>query len=314
MTASAHILQMVRAHYRRDESAFASAAGALARMSNVPGVRAEIVDCIRRSGQSGGAPARQMDQPRQLQPAPAIGMLQPLPDIGLADLLLPAELQANLDELMIELEYRDELAGRGLRARNRLLFHGPPGNGKTSVAAGLANALGVQAYCVSIPAVVGMHLGETGANLGKIFASIRNDMVVVFDELDAIGSTRGGVGHSADKEMNATLNCLLMLFDRNKHGIIVATTNRPDIVDPALLRRFDERILFPEPSDEQKTSLAWKLCERFKVPPVPVLDCENLDEVTKKVEREARRAVMKELITADSDSETAETKGESPLN
>jgi SpoVK/Ycf46/Vps4 family AAA+-type ATPase len=107
------------------------------------------------------------------------------------------------------------------------------------------------------------------------------------------------VDQAAGKEANSIVNTMLTLLDRTKHGIIIATTNRPDILDPALLRRFDEQIEFPAPSPEQMRSLASKLCEGFGVPPVDVSSCANFDEVTKRCETEARRAVMRELIAAE---------------
>lgn len=322
MSGSAMVLQLLRAHYRRDDMAVAGAAAMLARAAS-PALRPQIEDIIRK-GYQGRGPAppggfegdRYRRNTEPLKPQAPIGPLQPLRRVSFPELMLDADLQALLDELVQELEFREELAERKLRARNRFLFHGPPGNGKSSSAAAVGHALGVPAYCVSIPQLVGSHLGETGKNLGALFDSIRDGMVVVFDEIDAIGSRRGQGEQSCDKEMNATVNCFLMLLDRNKSGVIMATTNRPDILDPALMRRFDEKILFPAPSREQMESLAWSLSQKFSVPPVFVADCANFDEVTKRVENEARRVVMKELIAADTapDSENENTNSDPNAN
>lgn len=309
MSASSHVLALLRAHYRRDDLAFAGTAAMLTRACSAPVVRSQMEEIIRK-GYQGRGPAppggfegdryrRPSEGLKELKPQAPIGPLQPLRRVSFPELMLEPDLQALLDELVQELEFREELAERKLRARNRFLFHGPPGNGKSSSAAAVGHALGVPAYCVSIPQLVGSHLGETGKNLGALFDSIRDGMVVVFDEIDAIGSRRGQGEQSCDKEMNATVNCFLMLLDRNKSGVIMATTNRPDILDPALMRRFDEQILFPAPSREQMESLAWSLAQKFGVPQVHVADCANFDEVTKRVENEARRIVMKELIAAD---------------
>src|SRR5690606_33469556 len=112
--------------------------------------------------------------------------LRPIPQVSFEDLLLPGAIQACLEEIVEELEYRTHLAERGLDARSRLLFHGPPGNGKTSTAAAVANALGVEAYVVSIPEVLSIFVGGTSKQLGALFREIRDGMVVVLDELDAI--------------------------------------------------------------------------------------------------------------------------------
>jgi SpoVK/Ycf46/Vps4 family AAA+-type ATPase len=302
VSAATNVLQLVRAHYQKNEPAFAGAAAALARCAKTPLIQREIADLIRRGYQE-RTPGRAEEVMRPLKAAP-IGAMNPLPQVGFDDLQLDASLQLALDEFVQELEYRDELAARKLRARNRFLFHGPPGNGKTSSAAALANALGVQAYCVSIPRISSEYMGGTGKALDTLFSSIRDGMVVVFDELDAIGTRRGSGSSAAGKEQNQILNVMLTAFDAHRSGVIVATTNRQEIIDEALLRRFDEQVLFPAPSLEQMQSLAWKLCQKFGVPPVNVNDCQNLDEVTKRVEATARRLVMKELIAADSDDES----------
>jgi len=314
MSGSALVLQLLRAHYRRDDLAVAGAAQMLARAA-APALRPQIEEIIRKGYQGRGpAPAGGFEGDRYrrntepMKPAAPIGPLQPLRRVSFPELMLKPDLQALLDELVQELEFREELAERKLRARNRFLFHGPPGNGKSSSAAAFAHALGVPAYCVSIPQLVGSHLGETGKNLGALFDSIRDGMVVVFDEIDAIGTRRSQGDQACDKEMSATVNCFLMLLDRNKSGVIMATTNRPDMIDPALMRRFDESILFPAPSREQMESLAWSLSQKFGVPPVYVADCANFDEVTKRVQNEARRIVMKELLAADTAADDDENE------
>lgn len=306
MSVSTYVTQMVRVHYGGDERLFAHAAQTLAQHAKSYQLRREIQALVTTG-------VRRTLAPRPYAPpaakpadhAPASGLLYALPEIAFPELQLDPFLQSQLDEIVVELEYRTDLAERGLRARNRLLFHGPPGNGKTSVAAAMANSLGARAYCVSVPDVVNMYVGAASQNVAKVFADIRDGMVVVFDELDSVGSERGGGTSSASKEANTVVNTLLMLLDRHKAGIIIATTNRPDIIDPALRRRFDEQILFPPPSLEQLRALAGKLEEKHRLPhPVHVDDCANFDEVAKRVTTEARRQVMAELLSADESEET----------
>lgn len=309
MTASAHVLQMVRAHYGGDSGQFASAAHALARMSKVSSVRAAIVNAVaagQRQPTSTGSPARFQPTP-SLAPQHNSDLLERLEPVSFVDLLAQPHIQAALDELVVELEYRDELAARKLRARNRLLFWGPPGNGKTSHAAALGSALNVPAYGVSLPRVISKYIGETGQNLGKLFDGLRENSLIVFDEIDAIGSSRGKVDQAAGKEANSVVNTMLTLLDRCKRGVLVATTNRPDILDAALLRRFDEVIEFPAPSREQLHALSQKLCDGYGVPTVDVGACINFDEVAKRCETEARRIVMREILAAE---EAADDEGE----
>lgn len=302
MTAAAHVLGLVRAHYNGDETAFASAATLLARGAKQPQVRHQISQLIQIGRRQPPRPGQSFQPLRPPEPK-ANGMLQPITPMSFAELVLEPEIQAQLDELAIELEYREALADRKVRARNRLLFHGPPGNGKTSCAGALANALGLRAYCVNLSRTVSKYLGETGQNLGQLFDSITATTFVVLDEIDAIAAHRGVVDQAAGKEFNSTVNTLLTLMDRNRTGIIVATTNRPDIIDPALLRRFDERLYFPAPSVEQMRGLASKLAEDYGIKPPEVVDCGNFDEVHKRTETHARRSIMQEILAAEAENE-----------
>lgn len=317
VTASAHVMQLVRAHYRGDSAAFSNAAMALARGSKSLTIREGILDIIRQGVAAQRVGGKQPER-RELQPmAPTVlranGLLEELPRVTFASLLLEPALQMLLDEFVVELEYREELATKGLRARNRLLFWGPPGNGKTSCAAALADALDLPAYAVSLPRLIGQHVGETGHNLGNVFQHLTPNTVVVFDEIDAVTSTRGAADQAASKEFNSQVNTLLTLMDRNRSGVVIATTNRPDIIDPAVLRRFDEQVEFPGPTTAQMRSLANKLCDGYGVPVVDdayLLDCLNYDAVAKICEREARRIAMKELLAADAVAENEETERE----
>lgn len=315
MTAAANVMQLVRAHFQRDETAFASAAMSLARAAKSNPLRVQITEALKR-----GYDRRPGEAHNFLQQVPAprpenmSNLLQSLPAIGFADLLLPVDLQLFLDEIVTEIEYRADLAARKLRPRCRLLFYGPPGNGKTSSAAALGNALGIPAYAVSLPRVIDKYIGATGQHLGELFDSLRANTLIVFDEIDAIGATRGGGTQAASKEMNGIVNTMLTLMDRNRDGIFVATTNRPDIIDPALLRRFDEQIHFPDASFEQMTALAERLCEEHGVPPISVSGCRNFDEATKLVQREARRAVMREILSAEEDDAVPESDEAEAVN
>jgi SpoVK/Ycf46/Vps4 family AAA+-type ATPase len=319
MSASAHLIQLCRAHYSGNESAFTSAAMTLARGLKVATTREAILDIIRE-----GVSAQR--QGRKANPTPAApppqmivrsnGLLEELPRVTLESLQLEPELQLAIDELVVELEYREELAIRNLRARNRLLFFGPPGNGKTSVASALATALGLTAFAVSLPRLIESHVGGTGQNLGRLFENLTPNSVVVFDEIDAVASSRGDPDQAASKEFNSNVNTLLTLMDRNRGGVIIATTNRPDVVDPAVLRRFDEQLEFPGPRPDQIRSLADKLSDGFDIPRVSrdlLGDCLNYDAVAKVVEREARRIVMREILaaeTADTETNDEEQHGE----
>lgn len=321
--ATATIVQLVRAHYNRDDETFASAALALGRAASdrTPLLQQKIFEIMKggyppptapsRAAQSQprSAPAsrRQTEDPGSFQTLTLTtsksSILEPLAPVDFVDLLLEPGLQFMLDEICQELEYRQELAKRKLRARTRLLFYGPPGNGKTSAATALGKAIGVPAYAVRLPSLLSSYIAGTTENLGELFNSLQPNTLVVMDEIDAIGARRSDGQSGGSKVLNNTVNALLTLMDRSDHGIIVGTTNRLDILDEALLRRFDEHIKFPAPSLAQKEALMARLCEGWNVPVQPVDDCENFDAVGKRAHSEARRHVMRELIGEPDDDE-----------
>lgn len=308
MSAITNVIQMVRSHVRGDDASFYAAADSLARGSKVFSVRRQLEDLIQEGRRGFRKKPCGFEHTKATRPSPDSKFLATLPEVTFSDLLLPAEVQASFDEIVEELEYRTELAERGLRARDRILLCGPPGNGKSSSAAAIASALGVPAFGVGLPQLIDKFLGGTGANLGELFASLSRDTLVVFDEIDAIGSQRVGIDQSASKEQNSVVNTMLTLLDRNNTGIIVATTNRVDILDPALVRRFEEVIELPAPSYEQMTALASRLCAKFSVSEVYVGDCLNFDAVTKRVKREARKQIMWEILASEREEDNGETE------
>lgn len=311
MSASLLVLDLLRAHWAGDEQKFKTMALRLAGMTKSEDTRKTMLDVIRVGSKRAFDHAsqetiRRGPQPTQMQPqqlqqlpqAPQSSMLEPIQRMSFEELLLDDNIAVTLEAIVEEIQNRDALAERKLKPRCRLLFYGAPGNGKSSSAGAIARALDVPAYGVSIPDLVSKYIGETGSNLGRLFKEITDDRVVVFDEIDCIGTSRTAVGASADSEKNSTVDALLTLLDRVHRGVLVCTTNRADILDPALLRRFDERIEFPAPNAAQMRALARRLEKKHDVEQIDITGCENFDAVTKRVVAEARRIVMDEIRAA----------------
>jgi SpoVK/Ycf46/Vps4 family AAA+-type ATPase len=309
MSASMLVLDLIRSHYRGDAQAFRAFALRLARMTNNVETRQTMLDVLDRArdhaptsrwnGNGGASPTsspRPATPPRQ--PASQSRLMEPLAEVSLDDLLLEDYVRMELDDLVLELAHRSELAEHGLAPRCRLLFEGPPGNGKTSAACGIALELGLPAYGVSVPSLVSEFCGKTSQNLGELFEHVDQGMLVVFDELDAIGSERMSAHTGAATDHNTTVSTILTLLDRKTVGALVATTNRADIMDPAVLRRFDDIVTFPAPSSAQMELLSRRLEKKFHIGPVNLVGCENFDAVTKRVLREARRVVMGHILAA----------------
>lgn len=176
-------------------------------------------------------------------------------DRHLADLVLTPELHERLADLAAEVEQWPLLDAAAVPRRRRLLLYGPPGCGKTSVAAALAGDLGRPLVTVRAEAVVSSFLGETASNLRRIFDfADSSPCVVLFDEFDSLGKSRDDP--SDHGELRRVVNAVLQLVDRyDGPSLLVASTNHQEVLDPALWRRFDEVLEVPLPTVDQIESL-----------------------------------------------------------
>lgn len=176
------------------------------------------------------------------------------------DIILSDATQSALDEILMEHNRADTLRSYGMQPAQKLLFCGPPGCGKTLAAEVIANALSMPLVLVRLDSVISSFLGETAANLRKVFDYIAQQPVVaLFDEFDALTKDRGD---SADHgELKRSVNAVLQMMDGYRgESLIVATTNYETLLDKAVWRRFDEVVRFEMPNLEQiKRLLALKL-------------------------------------------------------
>ncbi|MDK2887519.1 MAG: hypothetical protein PWP72_397 [Thermoanaerobacter sp.] len=169
----------------------------------------------------------------------------------LQDIVLSDVNKSILEEVLLENSRAEVLASYGLKPISRLLFCGPPGCGKTLAAEVLAAELGLELAVVRFDAVVSSFLGETSANLRKVFDFLEAScFVALFDEFDAIGKTRDDLGEHG--ELKRVVNSFLQMMDgfRGK-SILIAATNHERLLDKALWRRFDEVLFFERPNLEQ---------------------------------------------------------------
>jgi len=174
--------------------------------------------------------------------------------ITFADVAGIEEVKDELSEVVDFLKNPRKYQKLGARIPRGVLLYGPPGTGKTLLAKAVAGEAKVPFFSISGSDFVEMFVGVGAARVRDLFGNAkRNAPCIVFvDELDAVGRHRGaGLGGGHD-EREQTLNQLLVEmdgFDPNQGVILIAATNRPDILDPALLRpgRFDRRIAVPRP-------------------------------------------------------------------
>lgn len=160
-----------------------------------------------------------------------------------------------LQEIVLENRKQDILAAYNLKPKNKLLFCGPPGCGKTQTAKILSSALSLPLVYVNLTAVFSSYLGETATNLQKIFTYIeKGEWLVLFDEFDAIARDRDNLNEHG--EVKRLVNSLLQLIDNaTNQSIFVAATNHDKLLDSAVWRRFDEVIFFDNPTVELRTAL-----------------------------------------------------------
>jgi cell division protease FtsH len=207
------------------------------------------------------------------------------PKITFADVAAVEEAKQELTEVVEFLKYPEKFAALGARIPRGVLLMGPPGTGKTLLARAVAGEAGVPFFSISGSEFVEMFVGVGASRVRDLFDQAkRNAPAIVFiDEIDAVGRQRGtGLGGSHD-EREQTLNQILVEmdgFDTSTNVIIVAATNRPDILDPALLRpgRFDRRVVLDRPDMRGRTEIL-KVHVRGK-PLAPKVDLEVLARQT----------------------------------
>ena len=176
------------------------------------------------------------------------------PTITFADVAGVDEAKEELKEVVEFLKYPEKFASLGARVPKGVLLVGPPGTGKTLLAKAVAGEAGVPFFSISGSEFVEMFVGVGAARVRDLFDQAkRNAPCIIFiDEIDAVGRHRGaGLGGSHD-EREQTLNQILVEmdgFDTSTNVIVMAATNRPDILDPALLRpgRFDRSVVLDRP-------------------------------------------------------------------
>ncbi len=175
-------------------------------------------------------------------------VLEMIPEKKLDDLILPDDVIAVIKEIVSEHHRVDLLRSYNLEPRNRLLFIGPPGNGKTSLAETVAEAMMVPLLQVRYDGIVGAYLGETAIRLRRLleFASTRK-CVLFFDEFETLGKERGDTHETG--EIKRVVSSLLMQVDAlPTHVVVIGATNHPELLDRAAWRRFQVRIELPQPT------------------------------------------------------------------
>ncbi|NPA39604.1 MAG: ATP-dependent metallopeptidase FtsH/Yme1/Tma family protein [Thermodesulfobacteria bacterium] len=184
------------------------------------------------------------------------------------------EAKEELQEVVEFLKNPQKFTRLGARIPKGVLLVGPPGTGKTLLAKAIAGEAGVPFFSISGSDFVEMFVGVGAARVRDLFQQAKSHApcIIFIDEIDAVGRQRGaGLGGGHD-EREQTLNQLLVEmdgFDSAEGIVVIAATNRPDILDPALLRpgRFDRQVVVPPPDLHGREAILRLYAKKFKVAP-----------------------------------------------
>ncbi|KAF1949431.1 AAA-domain-containing protein [Byssothecium circinans] len=206
--------------------------------------------------------------------ADAIGAPK-IPNVGWSDVGgLSHVKDAVMETIQLPLA-RPELFAKGMKKRSGILFYGPPGTGKTLLAKAIATEFSLNFFSVKGPELLNMYIGESEANVRRVFQRARDarPCVVFFDELDSVAPKRGNQGDSGgvmDRIVSQLLAELDGMSDGGEGVFVIGATNRPDLLDQALLRpgRFD-KMLYLGVSDthEKQQTILEALSRKFILHP-----------------------------------------------
>jgi SpoVK/Ycf46/Vps4 family AAA+-type ATPase len=175
------------------------------------------------------------------------------------NLILAQNAKSQLEQIIKEFKDADILATYNLKYKQKILLCGKPGTGKTFTARIVSSLLQIPLVYVRFDAIISSYLGETAANLRKVFDFIEHGIwIVLFDEFDIIGKNRDD-SHEHGEIKRVVNNFLQMLDNYNGASIVFAATNHQYMLDPAIWRRFDDVVYYQLPDSETRSLLL----ERF---------------------------------------------------
>ena len=172
-----------------------------------------------------------------------------MPRRRLEDLVLSDANRAACRDLIEEQRRASILRAHSLEPRHRVLLVGPPGNGKTTLAEAIAEALSVPFIVVRYETMIGSYLGETANRLKRVIDYARtNPGVLFFDEFDAVAKERGD-SHETGEIKRVVTSLLMQVDGLPSYTVTVAATNHPELLDRAVWRRFQLRLSLDAPTE-----------------------------------------------------------------
>jgi SpoVK/Ycf46/Vps4 family AAA+-type ATPase len=253
MSTARHLLAILESHVEGDSSnLYSTALQAAAREAELghTKVAAKLRDLVEkgRSREGSSSSATPIAQPKG-ELANLISVAYPR--IKANAMILPADRRDRLERFLLEQVQYHKLRSHNLAPRRKLLLLGPPGSGKTMTASVIGGELRLPLFTILLEGVITKFMGETAQKLRTIFeAMTRSKGVYFFDEFDAIGARRNA-GNDVG-EIRRVLNSFLSLLENDQsESVIIAATNHPELLDPALFRRFDDVLEYKQPSRDE---------------------------------------------------------------
>lgn len=301
MTAAKHLIALLRSHIAGDDEQFLTVALQVAAHEARQGHGKLAIQLRELVDEARSRNSAVLKRPVPLaQPKGDLAALlsASYSDTRLASMVLAEELEQRLRRIVVEQRQVHRLREHGLSARRKILLIGPPGSGKTMTAAALAGELGLPLFTVLFESLITRFMGETAAKLRLVFDAMQAARgVYFFDEFDAIGARRGERNDVG--EIRRVLNSFLQFLEKDEsEGLIVAATNHPELLDPALFRRFDDVIHYGLPSPEISVRILQTRLSTFKTSGVDwkgaAADAEGLSqaEIARAADEAAKRAVL----------------------
>jgi len=209
-----------------------------------------------------------------------------IPDVHWDDVGGLEDVKRELHEtVQYPVEHADKYIKFGMSPSKGVLFYGPPGCGKTLLAKAIANECGANFISIKGPELLTQWFGESEANVRELFNKARaaSPCILMFDEMDSIAKTRGSGGPGSSEAGDRVINQILTEIDgvgARKNVFVIGATNRPDILDPAVIRpgRLDQLIYLPLP--DLKSRIAIFKAQLRKAPVDPEIDVEVLARST----------------------------------